>query len=97
MGKPIRVYHSKHCKPCEIVTKLVKQGRFEGEDEVELVDLETDEGFNQFYKHVLEHRDSAVPSAYKDGARCLIKITEDNDLLIFECPEEANTPEVAEP
>lgn len=94
---PVRVYHSKHCKPCEIVTKLIKQGRFEGEEEVELVDLETEEGFKEFYNHVLEHRDSAVPSAYKDGERCLIKITEDNDALVFECPGEASTPEVEEP
>jgi len=67
------------------VTRLIKKGRFEGEEEVTLVAIDTDEGFNEFYKQVLEHGNGAVPSAYKDNQRCSIKIADD-DILLFECP-----------
>ncbi len=87
----IKVYHSKHCKPCSQVANLVKAGRYEGEKEVELVDIESDEGFDEFYKHVLEKGDSAVPSAYKDGQQCVISIAkadDGKDVAVFECPGE---------
>jgi predicted thioredoxin/glutaredoxin len=79
----IKVFTSKNCSPCHEVDRLIHEGKFAGE--VELVDIETDEGFNQFKKEVLSFGDGAVPSAYKDGQRCVISITED-DHLIFNCP-----------
>lgn len=83
-GKIIRVFVSEHCKPCHIVERLVKEGRFEGED-IELVDIETNEGFAKFKQEVLDFGDGAVPSAYKEGKKCVISITED-DSLLFNCP-----------
>lgn len=80
----IRVYTAKHCTPCHEVERLIKEGRFDGE--IELVDIETDEGFLKFKDQVLQHTDGAVPSAYKDGKRCKIQIDEEEDRLIFECP-----------
>lgn len=82
----ITIYTSEHCRPCREVEELIKEGRFDGE--VELVDIETDEGFERFRKEVLEISDGAVPSAYKEGQRCKIQITEDRN-LIFECPTDA--------
>jgi len=81
----IRIYTAKHCVPCHEIEKLIKEGRFSGED-IELVDIETDEGFEKFRKEVLDFSDSAVPSAYKDGEKCLIRIDKENNNLLLECP-----------
>jgi glutaredoxin len=82
----IRIYTAKHCKPCHEVERLIKEGKFSGGDEVELVDIETDEGFEKFRKEVLDFGDGAVPSAYKDGEKCLVRIDEENDNVLLECP-----------
>lgn len=82
----IKVYVSKHCKPCQEVKKMVEEGRFAAED-VELVDIETDEGFDDFSREVLEHGDAAVPSAYREGQKCKILIDEEQG-LVFNCPSE---------
>lgn len=79
----IKVYISKNCKPCQEVKELLEQGKYE--DEIEIVDIETDEGFDDFSREVLEHGDAAVPSAYKEGAKCKILIDEEQG-LIFNCP-----------
>jgi predicted thioredoxin/glutaredoxin len=83
----IKVFTSKHCQPCHDIEKIIKEGKFAGEREVELIDIETDEGFAMFKKEVLDFGDGAVPSAYKDGKKCVISITEDDGLL-FNCPTE---------
>lgn len=85
LNMTIRVYISKNCQPCHDIEKFVKQGRFAGETEVELIDIETDEGFLKFKEEVLDFRDGAVPSAYREGRKCVISITED-DSLLFNCP-----------
>lgn len=81
----IKIYTAKHCAPCRQVEEFIKNGKFEGE--IELIDIETDEGFQKFKEEVLDHEDGAVPSAYKNGKRCLIQIDEDNNLLI-NCPDD---------
>lgn len=84
----IKVYISKNCKPCDEVKQLIDQGKYEGE--IEVVDVETDEGFGEFNREVLEHGDGAVPSAYKEGAKCKILIDEDRGLM-FHCPSEPDS------
>lgn len=81
----VKVYTSKSCGPCEEVRKAIEEGKFGGVEEVELVDIETDEGFEEFSKEILSKGDGAVPSAYKDGKKCTISITDDSH-LIFSCP-----------
>lgn len=81
----IIVFTSKNCPPCKDVDRLVKEGRFKGVGEIELVDIESDEGFERFKKEVLDFGDGAVPSAYKEGKKCIISVTEDDNLLI-NCP-----------
>jgi glutaredoxin len=78
----IKIFTSKNCKPCQEVDRLIKEGKFEGD--IQVVDIETDEGFEEFRKEILEKGDGAVPSAYRDGQKCIISITED-DSLIFKC------------
>lgn len=82
------VFTAKHCEPCHRITDLIKQGKYEGE--VELVDIETNEGFARFRAEVLERGDGAVPSAYREGTKCLILVEEDQ--LSFECPNPAGFP-----
>lgn len=82
----VKIFVSEHCKPCQEIKKMVEEGRFTAED-IELVDIETDEGFETFSREVLEHGDGAVPSAYKEGAKCKILIDEEQG-LIFNCPSE---------
>jgi glutaredoxin len=79
----ITVFTSKNCTPCQEITDLIKQGKYEGE--IELVDIETDEGFERFRKQVLDLGEGAVPSAYREGLKCQILITDD-DTVLFNCP-----------
>lgn len=85
----IRIYTAKHCKPCHEVARLIKEGKFSGAEGVELVDIETDEGFEKFKKEVLDFSDGAVPSAYQDGERCLVSIDEENENVLIECPTDS--------
>ncbi len=82
----IRVYTAKHCVPCEGIKRLIEEGKFTGENEIELIDIETDDGFEKFRKEVLQFGDAAVPSAYKDGKKCSIRIDEENNSVLLECP-----------
>jgi len=86
----ITIYTAEHCVPCKEVERLIKEGKFAGEKEVEVVDIETDEGFKKFKREVMDISDVetqlAVPSAYKDGKKCLIQFDEENDNVLFKCP-----------
>jgi glutaredoxin len=82
----IRIYTAKHCIPCKEVEEKIKPL---GETEqFEVIDIETDEGFEKFKKEVLDHSDGSVPSAYKDGQRCIIGFNDDGE-LILDCPAHA--------
>ena len=87
MGKRIIYYTSKEgCKPCEEVTKLVEKGQFVSPetDEIDVVDITTDEGYQRFYDEILSKQDGAVPSAYFGGKKCQIMI--EKEMVYFECP-----------
>ena len=88
----IRIYTSKNCPPCRAIDQLIKDGKFD--DEIELVDIESDEGFLKFKSDVLDHSDGEVPSAYRNGQKCQIIVTED-DRLHFECPMTGDPASVA--
>jgi len=77
---------SEGCTPCEELGKLVKEGKFSSPDadEIDIVDIGTDEGFERFTKEVLSKHDGAVPSAYLDGKKCSIEL--EDDMVYFDCP-----------
>jgi len=79
----IKIFTSKNCPPCEEMEEKLEESDFK--DEVELIDIETDEGFLKFKEEVIDHRDGAVPSAFKDGKQCKIGYDED-DKLVLDCP-----------
>jgi len=85
--KRITLYTSEDCAPCKEVGELIKAGKFSSPDtdEVDIVDIGTDEGFARFAKEVLAKDDGAVPSAYIDGMKCRIEVLEDNSVQ-FNCP-----------
>lgn len=87
-NKRIIYYTSKtgDCVPCKEINELVEQGKFHSPDtdEVDVVDITTDEGFDRFNREILSKQDGAVPSAYLDGKKCMILI--DDDGVHFECP-----------
>lgn len=79
----IRLYTAKHCAPCHDITDLVKQGKVQNGDKVELIDIETDDGFAEFMP-LVEEEGSAIPIAYKDGKVC--KVTIEDGVVCFSCP-----------
>ena len=85
MAEKIRVYIAGNCGPCEDIRKMVQEGK--APEGVELVDIETDEGFAEFTAEVLTHGDGGVPSAYKGGQLCEIFKDDQNNTLIIDCPE----------
>jgi len=89
----IKIFTSKNCPPCQELEEKLKEAHLE--DEVELIDIETDEGFLKFKEEVIDHRDGGVPSAFKDGKQCKIGYDEE-DKLVLECPEDELKAEIAE-
>jgi predicted thioredoxin/glutaredoxin len=85
----IRVYTAEHCDPCHQVEQMIKDGKV-GEA-VEIIDIETEEGFGLFNSEVLSKGDAAVPSAYKDGQICKIHIMD--GMLEFDCSKEGEREE----
>jgi hypothetical protein len=81
MGKT-RVFVAKHCGPCQIVKEMVERGQINDKD-IELIDIESDEGF----PYIAEFALSGVPSAYKDKQKCEIKIDQESNILHIVCPE----------
>ena len=73
------------CTPCEEIGKLIGEGKFSSPDtnEIDMVDIGTDEGFASFAKDVLAKDNGGVPSAYLDGKKCRIEV--DDDMVFFEC------------
>lgn len=82
----IKIYTHPDCKPCEPVKEFLKQnkGKIDGED-VELVDITTEEGLAEFEREVLSKGDGEVPSAYRQGQACDI-IHKDNKISL-KCPK----------
>lgn len=83
----ITVYTAGHCTPCEEIKDMLNKGQFlvDGEEgEVDLIDIETDEGFEQAQKQEL----SAVPEAFYEGKKCKIKVDEESHTVLLECNED---------
>lgn len=84
-------YSATDCSPCKQLADMIKEGKVEADANVELVDIETDEGFSRFEKEILSRGEGAVPSAYFKGEECAIQIVDD-EILKIQCPK----PQVAD-
>jgi glutaredoxin len=97
--KKIKLFVGGHCPPCEEVKKLVQDGAFviDGEEgaQVDMIDIETEEGFPYIEKHQL----TGIPRALDEqGKQCKIGIDRENNVVVFDCGQsepESNSQETA--
>ena len=54
---------------------------------MDLIDIETEEGFKQIFEGM-----EGVPAAYQDGKKSRIKVDEESETLVLECPSEGTNP-----
>lgn len=78
----IKIYTSKNCVPCKEIHSSLNGKNIEN---VEIIDIDTDEGFLDFQKNVLNDGDAFVPLAYRDGEKCHVYIDKDSNLTL-DCP-----------
>lgn len=77
-----RIFVSEHCGHCQVIKDMVQNGQVDDKD-VELIDLETDEGF----PYIAEFGLTGVPSAYIGKQKCEIQIDQESNVLRIVCPE----------
>jgi len=78
--KKVRVFVAEHCEPCIPVKELIENGKIDAE--VELIDIESEEGF----KYIEKLNIDGVPSAYQGSERCQMRVDEENQTLNILCP-----------
>jgi len=77
----IKVFVGEHCPSCQPVKDFVKSGKLKGE--IEIIDVETEEGFPYIEKMNLE----IIPSVYADDKKCQIEYDEKGENVIdIICP-----------
>jgi len=76
----LKIFIAKHCLPCQQLKEIAENGGFG--DDVEVIDVESEEGFPK----VAEMELMEIPSAYEDGKKCRIKYSGDN--VEIKCPAE---------
>ena len=88
--KKVIVYVARDCGPCEQVTRLIQEGK--AAEEVDLVDIESDEGFARFSSEVLSQGEAGVPCAYSGPKQCEILYDDEKDVVFFDCTPKADLP-----
>lgn len=89
MPKTIKIFTASHCGPCHEITELLKHGKYKidiNDADIELVDIETDEGFAQIAENNLDR----VPVARFQGKNCIINIDRGLDIAFISCAEAGN-------
>lgn len=76
----LQIFVAEHCEGCQQLKEIAENGGFG--DDVEVVDVETEEGFPK----VAEMELTEIPAAYEDGVKCRIKFT--NYDAEISCPAE---------
>jgi len=87
--EPIKVFIGEHCGPCHEVARLIKSKQFTvdlGDVDVDLIDIESEEGFPEVVKNNL----TQVPSARYQGRHCRIQIDRGEGLLYLFCKGEGS-------
>jgi hypothetical protein len=77
----VKIFVSGSCGPCQQVKQLVSEGKF-NRDKVDIIDVETEEGFPMIEKMGL----NKVPTAMKGTDHCDLSL--DGETLIITCPGE---------
>ena len=84
MGKKLTIFVAEHCPPCQILKEIAASGGF-GE-EVEVVDVESEEGFPQIAEKDL----TEIPSAFQGEMKCEIRWSDTNVEIVCPAKEEAD-------
>ena len=97
MGKKkLRVFITTSCGPCKEIKEAIEAGRFNAED-VDLIDVETKEGFPFIKKFGL----TKAPAVFLGKKECEMFINRKDNSLFFQCPDNGKAPSlpqrVAEP
>lgn len=92
----VKVFTASHCEPCQEIKGMLENGQFtvDGEEgEVDVVDIETEEGFEEATK-----RDdlAGVPCAFKGAKQCKIMIDEEAKLIRLECEDNGELSEASD-
>jgi thiol-disulfide isomerase/thioredoxin len=82
----VKLFVSGGCGPCQAVKQMVAEGRF-NLDDVEIIDVTTEEGFPWIKKLGLQK----VPTAMKGAKVCKLLI--DGETLVIDCDGEHETKE----
>ncbi len=80
------LFISSSCKACGDVKAALKERRLNRD--LDVIDIDTDEGFEVFNREVLEKQDGKIPSAFKDGKPCLLGFDEDK-VFTIQCPTDS--------
>jgi glutaredoxin len=87
----LRVFVSANCGPCQEIKEAINAGRFNAE-EVDLIDIETEEGFPWIKKLGL----TKAPSAYLGRKECEMFINREDNSLYIDCPTSKKPPRIPE-
>jgi glutaredoxin len=79
MSDIVKIYVATGCGHCDVVKKLVKEGKVK--DKVELIDVAKPENAHFIEDLGLEQ----VPTAIKNGNTCELSVDEDKNELVIEC------------
>jgi len=94
--KKLRVFVSAGCGPCSEIKAAIEAGRFNAED-IDLIDVETKEGFPFIKKFGL----TKAPAAYLGKKECEMFINREDNSIFIDCPVSDKSPKlpqrVAEP
>ena len=83
----VKLFVGSSCPPCAEIKSRVEAGQVEaGGAEIRMVDVETDEGFNEFVKDVIGQNDGELPSAYQDGHQCGLALDDEKGIVVIDCP-----------
>lgn len=80
MAKKVKVFVSSSCPPCAEIKEKIEQGKFNVED-VDLIDVETEDGF----KYIKKLNLTSLPSAYLGTKQCRLGFSENDEIVVIEC------------
>ena len=80
----VKIYYSDECQPCrDMKSRLFAMAKEQG---MEIVNIDTDEGFEQFARDSLDKGDGTIPSVYNDGRKCNLDVDYDTKKITVQCP-----------
>jgi hypothetical protein len=83
----LRIFIGEHCAPCHQFEAMLKEAIQRGDlgaNDVEFIDIESEEGFH----YLAEYELMSIPSVYKGHQQCEVKYEDDG--VSINCPDKDN-------